>query len=469
MHILSKTTYIKGLQCPKYFYLTKKRPYLRDKLSFEQRAIFKRGTDVGVLARTFFPNGENMAPSSPALFDKKRAETLANVNNPNVNVMYEAVFQYDDTLIMLDILVRDGDKWRAIEVKSSLAVSETYVNDAALQYYVLKGNGLDISDVEIMYLNSEYVRQGEVDLNKLFLFKSVKDVIETKQDSIRTNISKLKKLLDNAHSPQTSIGIHCHRPYNCDFIGTCWKNVDPQSFLHVTSLPDSELFGYYESGITENKMFERQVSDEATLNQLDALKNDTYFIDYNTLFSSNTAPKAKTAFLSILVNHPAVPEFNDFKPYDNYVLAFNFMSDTRNFTWDCMDDHTKHPEWISVLADAAEGMERIVCFFPQKQLNSVLDLKNDRCKELLPKIFNLGDVLTHAGFYHKNIKHEFSLQRVFEAVFAKEKLFEHGRILFNATSNNPLDFDMARNDLQSESESMKRLYEHFFHPRANSV
>lgn len=37
-HILSKSTYIKGLQCEKALYLTKKHPYLRDRLSIEQRA-----------------------------------------------------------------------------------------------------------------------------------------------------------------------------------------------------------------------------------------------------------------------------------------------------------------------------------------------------------------------------------------------------------------------------------------------
>ena len=35
--------------------MQKKHPYLRDKLSIEQRAKFQRGTDVGVLAHEVFP------------------------------------------------------------------------------------------------------------------------------------------------------------------------------------------------------------------------------------------------------------------------------------------------------------------------------------------------------------------------------------------------------------------------------
>ena len=156
MHILSKSTYIKGEQCPKALYMYKKHPYLRDKLSMEKRAKFKRGTDVGALARSYFPNGINMSPASPSLFGKMFEKTMQNINNPNINVMYEAVFIYNDTLIMLDILVRDGEQWRAIEVKSSLSLSETYYQDAALQYYVLNGCKVPISDMQLMYINGEY-------------------------------------------------------------------------------------------------------------------------------------------------------------------------------------------------------------------------------------------------------------------------------------------------------------------------
>ena len=108
MHILSKSTSIKGLQSEKALYMQKKHPYLRDKLSIEQRAKFQRGTDVGVLAHDYFPGGIDMSPASPSQFPKKVAEMWQNLSNPEVKVMYEAVFQYNDTLIMLDMLVRDG-------------------------------------------------------------------------------------------------------------------------------------------------------------------------------------------------------------------------------------------------------------------------------------------------------------------------------------------------------------------------
>ena len=76
--------------------MQKKHPYLRDKLSIEQRAKFQRGTDVGVLAHEVFPNGIDMSPNSPSQFPKKVQETWNNLSNPETKVMYEAVFQFND-------------------------------------------------------------------------------------------------------------------------------------------------------------------------------------------------------------------------------------------------------------------------------------------------------------------------------------------------------------------------------------
>lgn len=462
MHILSKTTYIKGVQCQKCLYLTKKRPYLRDKISFEQRAIFQRGTDVGVLARDYFAGEVNMAPSNPSLFDVMTRRTKENLNNPNINVMYEAVFQYDDTLIMLDILVRDGDKWKAIEVKSSLAVSETYVNDASLQYYVLKGNNVPISDFQLMYVNADYERHGDVDLKQLFVFKSLMNEIEERQPVIKSNISRFKKLLQSQHSPEKNIGTHCQKPYKCEFIGHCWKSVEEKSFLQLTALPDENLFKLYESGITTNQQFAQTIDNNLVQNQFNALQSNTYYVDYKKLYSANT-PTDMTAFLTLLFHHPAVPEFEGYKPYENFLLAFQLTSDTESISWDCMSNHLNHSEGLQLLANAARNYDKIVCFTPQNQITTLFNLKDDTHKGLSYKLFNLQEVLFNSDFYHQKVKAGFNLQNVYESVFANEKLFEHGRILFNATSRSEHDFASARNDLKEETAAIKRLYQFFYH------
>ena len=61
-HLLSKSTFIRAMQCTKSLYLYKHHYDLRDPLSKETLAIFKRGGDVGVLAQNLFPGGIDASP-----------------------------------------------------------------------------------------------------------------------------------------------------------------------------------------------------------------------------------------------------------------------------------------------------------------------------------------------------------------------------------------------------------------------
>ncbi len=54
---LSKSQYIRGLQCHKSLWLYKNKPELRDTPNQAQESLFNTGQDVGELAKKLFPNG----------------------------------------------------------------------------------------------------------------------------------------------------------------------------------------------------------------------------------------------------------------------------------------------------------------------------------------------------------------------------------------------------------------------------
>lgn len=423
-HILSKSTYIKGLQCEKALYMTKKHPYLRDKLSIEQRAKFQRGTDVGILAQQYFPGGVNMAPNSPTQFPKKVVETMQNLNNPAVNAMYEAVFQYNDTLVMVDLLVRDGEQWRAIEVKSSLRLSPTYYNDAALQHYVLHGCGVPLSDFQLMHLNPDYVKQGPIDVKQLFQLVSVMDYAKEQEPVIAANVERLKNVVALPHAPQVAVGPHCHEPYTCDFLGHCWKNV-PQDNPNVP-----------------------------------------YTIDYKMLFAQAPNPKPRSiAYLNLLFYRPAVPEIDGTKPYQEMMLAFAITGDKEpdgQSVWHCFDDHCHWHEGIVALENHLAHYDLAVCFTPMDIASNLMRHEILQNQSFGYKVFNLYEVLQNAHLFHPNFKSGFSLQHVAETVFHDVKLFEHSRILVEALAQDLMGYEQAKDDLLIENEVVKRVYQQFF-------
>ena len=401
--------------------MQKKHPYLRDKLSNEQRAKFQRGTDVGVLAHEYFPGGVDMSPNSPSQFPKKVQETMENLGNPAVIVMYEAVFQHNDTLIMLDMLVRDGDQWMAVEVKSSLRLSDTYYNDAALQYYVLHGCGVPLSDFKLMYLNADYVKNGAIDVKRLFKLESVMEYVVEREEFVAKNVERLKTVVALPHAPVVEIGERCNDPYPCDFYGHCWKHVREPNF---------------------------------------------YTIDYKTLYSLAPQPKPRSiAFLNLLLHRPAVPEIDGTKPYEEMILAFALQGEHETndcFVWDCFDDHSRWREAIPVLIEKLSHYELIVCFTPQNLTTTLLRHEIIQNKEVGHKVFNIFDVLQEAQFYHPAIKRGLTLQRLETALFSEAKLFEHSRIILEATANDLIGYQQAKEDLITENEIVAKTYQHFF-------
>lgn len=490
MHILSKSTYIKGLQCEKALYMQKKHPYLRDKLSIEQRAKFQRGTDVGLLAHEVFPGGIDMSPTSPSQFPKKVAETKENLSNPEVKVMYEAVFQYNDTLIMLDMLVRDGGQWVAIEVKSSLRLSDTYYNDAALQYYVLHGCEMPLADFRLMYLNGDYVKDGLIDVHQLFKMESVMSYVIEREPFVASNVERLKAVVALSHSPLVDIGTQCHNPYPCDFQGHCWKHVPKSSFLFTTALDDATLFHHYFNGVNTNaKMLQQLEHDSLEARQIEALETGSYYIDFKTLYSLAPQPKPKSvAYLNLLLHRPAVPETDGSRPYQEMILAFALqgihepksdtlpktviadedpqsptpLHSTNCFVWDCFEDHSRWKESIPLLIEKLSHYELIVCFTPQNLTTTLLRHEIIQNQAIGYKVFNLFDVLQEAHFYHPAIKRGLTLQHLAEALFPTQKLFEHSRIILEATSSDLIGYQQAREDLIVENEVIAKTYQQLF-------
>src|ERR1044072_3692777 len=98
-HIISKTSFLKFEQCPKAFFFYKNLPYLKDKPTVDKQITFKRGHDVGFLARQLFPGGVDVTlAGDTAAMEAATAELV----RQEVPVMYEATFCFQGVLVMVD-------------------------------------------------------------------------------------------------------------------------------------------------------------------------------------------------------------------------------------------------------------------------------------------------------------------------------------------------------------------------------
>lgn len=222
-----------GCQCPKRLWLHKFQKDVRDGIDESQAAILQTGTDMGMLARELFYGGVDAAPPTPYQYQQSVADTAKYIRK-GVNTIYEAAFQFDGIMAAIDILVKKNHNWYAFEVKGSGTVKPQFILDAALQYYVITQSGLPLEDISIIHLNTDYVRNGDVNIQQLFTNTSILKDVMPLQNVIKSKAEELKQILKLKSAPAIEVDDHCFKPYACDFYGFCTKDLgyDDRKHLH---------------------------------------------------------------------------------------------------------------------------------------------------------------------------------------------------------------------------------------------
>jgi len=321
---LSKSTFIRGLQCEKSLYLYKRHYNLKDPVSPLLQAVFDQGTNVGVLAQLLFPNGVDASPERYFNMIESVDKTKSFISDGE-KIIYEATFVYNDVLAALDILIKDEDGWKAFEVKSSTKVAEAYIKDAALQYYTIVNSGIYLKDISIIYINNQYLKNGELDVNELFSIESVKDQVLDFLPSIPNEISRLKRVIDSETIPAIDIGPHCTKPYNCDYMGTCWKDVPEYSVFNISRLKIEEKFNLYNNGVVtldQINLRETRLNPSQVL-QVQSEVNDTSHIDKIEIENFVSNLSYPVYFLDFETINPAVPIYDGSRPYQAMVFQYS--------------------------------------------------------------------------------------------------------------------------------------------------
>ncbi|MBL1179781.1 MAG: DUF2779 domain-containing protein [Bacteroidetes bacterium] len=320
---LSKSTFLRGKQCLKSLFLNKFYKHLRDKISEEKKAIFKRGTDIGLLAQQLFPEGINATPVKSFDYASSISVTQKALQKEEV-VIYEATFVYQEVLMAADVFVKKNNTFFAYEVKSATKVSETYIWDAALQYYVLKGNGILLNDFFIITINSSYIRKGNLEIEKLFTRTSVIKEVIALQEQIEQSVQQFKQVLSAAEIPTVQIGTHCTSPYECDFMGYCWKEVPEGSVFELSNTNNTNMAEMYYSGI--KRIAELPDNFECTAIQkvqIKAEKDQTDVMNEEALRYFTDKLIYPLYFVDFETFMPTIPIYDNTHPFQHLPFQFS--------------------------------------------------------------------------------------------------------------------------------------------------
>jgi len=235
--------------------------------------------------------------------------------------LYEATFQYDRLLAILDILIKSRNGWIAYEVKSSLKISETFLRDAAFQYYVITHSGIPLEDFYLVYMNQDYVLEEKLAIDRLFIKQSVLEEVKARQSYIEEQIEKSKEALNASSSPRIAIGTHCSNPYPCDFRGHCWKKVAENSLLYLHAFDENERFSRYYAGNDLPEDMETGELSPLQKIQLTSAKEKAVVISKEKVKAFTLQHLQSPVMVSMLFVKPAVPYLKGTKPYQLIPVA----------------------------------------------------------------------------------------------------------------------------------------------------
>lgn len=438
IHILSKSTFLRGVQCDKSLYLYKHYYELRDEISPEKQAIFNRGTNVGVIAQQLFPGGIDVSPESPFKYAES-VEKTRQLLEQGQKIIYEACFVYEGVLVALDILVNENGKWYAYEVKSSTKITEVYKLDAALQYWVITNAGLELEDISIVNINTQYIKNGEIEVNKLFIKTSVLKDIKRHQKFITAKVPYLKEMISQSAVPNVDIGPHCFSPYECDFMGHCWKKIPKQSVFEIGGMNKADQFEMYKKGIVSIK----DVPDDYPLReeqkiQVTQFKKQEVLVDRSALKEFLDGLEYPLSFFDLETFMPAVPVYDGTRPYENLPFQYSLhvkeqkIALAKHFEFLAEAGIDPRKSFIESFLKQIEKEGDILVYnqaFETNILRNLARLFPEHKQEIMQIIARVKDLMLpfkNKWYYHPAMKGSYSIKGVLPALIPELSYKEMG-------------------------------------------
>lgn len=328
MH-LSKTNYITWRDCKKNAWLKMHKPdiYYSFPLSSFEQNIIDIGNEIDLLARKLFPGGVEVEDREDTAYTEKLLKE-------KTKVIYQPVFKSEKYITASDIFVLNEDTglYDLYEVKASTSSEDDggrktkdYIIDMAFQKAVLEEVGVKIGKTNLIRLNKEFVKDGEINLWDLFLIEDLSGEVNEELPEVKANMEFAYEYLMKEEEPQG----------HCDCI---YRGLNGHCTTAKYSIPDLPEYPVHQiSRIHKNKLtalidsFIYNIHDvpedfplsEAQRRQVDTAQSGKEQIDRRGIKEFLETIQYPIAFLDYETYPAALPRFDGYRPYQQIPFQFS--------------------------------------------------------------------------------------------------------------------------------------------------
>jgi hypothetical protein len=423
---LSKSKYLAGCQCPRRVWLTCRAPELATPPDSAKQAIFDQGHEIGRRAHALFPGG--VLVSQPAWEHRQAVErTRALLADPSVPAIFEAAFGHDGVRIRVDALERlAGGGFGLREVKASARVKPEHVDDCAVQRYVLEGCGLHVASVELVHVNTAYLRgAGEIDWAGLFARSDLTSEVAAALPGVRARVAGFHAVVREPDAPEIEPSDHCFAPFDCEFWAHCTRGKPDDWIFHLPWI-GKRFEALRDAGVERIT----ELPDEPPLSVLhhrirSALRSGQAQLAPG-LGEALRAAGPPAHYLDFETTNPAIPLYPGTHPYETIPFQWSLHSDDGSADLrhrERLADGAQDPrrEFAETLLAALEGDDAPVLVYSAFESTQLAQLES-RFPDLAPalgrlraRLFDLLPVVRR-HVYHPGFAFSFSIKSVAPAL-----------------------------------------------------
>ena len=187
--------------------------------------------------------------------------------------------------------------------------------------------GIKVTGAYLVCLNSNYVRQGAIDLQQLFAVVDMEELVQNDLVKVPQLVSKALQLLQNPNEPNADLSQNCKKPYECAFLEYCKRlhNIptDRPNVFDLYRIPFSKALQLYQSGsITFPELDATELSDKQQVQVMCTL-NGTEYIDGNGIRCFLDTLSYPLYFLDFETMNDPIPQYDGTRPYQQIPFQYS--------------------------------------------------------------------------------------------------------------------------------------------------
>ena len=433
--LLTKSRYVNGLQCAKWIWLSFNRPEELPKIDELAQHRFDEGAKVGELAKRLFPDGISVKSQLNSEENHKESKELLKKRKP----LFEAGFMHKNgkCYARADILVPVGDdEWAIYEVKSATTVKEEYIWDVAFQKYCYESAGLKISQCFVIHINNQYVRDGDIEIEELFVTAPINDEVSEELDKIDSKIKKLFEITSLKTCPEFKKGEECHEDDlnvhsndkfwkdhpECDILDLYYGGKKAIEMFNAGMLSIKDMDEHHFTTRPQKKQQkiqhkvtksgEHHADKEELAEFIDGLKYPLYFMDFETYAT-------------------AIPLYDKLKPYQAIPFQFSvhviekYGAKSKHHSFIASGDKDPRLKFAQELRSVIGKSGTVLVYYQSFEKGRLKDLAEafpDESKWIdlvIKRLVDLYEPFKNFAYYHPSQKGSASLKKVLPALTGK--------------------------------------------------